>query len=74
MMNSILGDFLDKFALVYLDDILIFSRTKEDHLEACSDGVWIVKVNNTLQEVRFAMFSRRADIVQEIHKVLDTLE
>ncbi|KAJ8663287.1 hypothetical protein O0I10_000525 [Lichtheimia ornata] len=27
-----------------------------------------VKVNNTLQEVRFAMFSRRADIVQEIHK------
>lgn len=33
MMNSILGDFLDKFALVYLDDILIFSRTKEDHLK-----------------------------------------
>ncbi|KAJ8651194.1 hypothetical protein O0I10_013364, partial [Lichtheimia ornata] len=27
-----------------------------------------VKVNNTHQEVRFAMFSRRADIVQEIHK------
>ncbi|KAJ8663631.1 hypothetical protein O0I10_000879 [Lichtheimia ornata] len=39
MMNSILGDFLDKFALVYLDDILIFSRTKEDHLKHVPNGV-----------------------------------
>ncbi|CDH56333.1 retrotransposon ty3-gypsy subclass [Lichtheimia corymbifera JMRC:FSU:9682] len=33
LMNSVLGDCLDQFALVYLDDILIFSKTKEDHVK-----------------------------------------
>ncbi|KAG2191851.1 hypothetical protein INT47_002866, partial [Mucor saturninus] len=31
LMNRVLGDCLDDFALVYLDDILIFSKTEEDH-------------------------------------------
>ena len=31
LMNSVLGDCLDKFALVYLDDILIYSRTEQEH-------------------------------------------
>src|SRR5258705_27217 len=36
-MNYILGDFIDKFCLVYQDDVLILSKTIEDlctHLEA----------------------------------------
>lgn len=32
LMNDILRDFLDVFVIVYLDDILIFSKTKEDHI------------------------------------------
>ena len=33
LMNSIFMEYLDKFIMVYLDDILIYSKNKEDHVE-----------------------------------------
>jgi hypothetical protein len=32
-MNDILRDFLHKFVIVYLDDVCIYSRTPEEHME-----------------------------------------
>nr|GFC77792.1 reverse transcriptase [Tanacetum cinerariifolium] len=31
LMNRIFHEFLDKFVIVFIDDILVFSRSKEEH-------------------------------------------
>jgi hypothetical protein len=31
MMNDIFREYLDDFVVIYLDDILIFSKNEEDH-------------------------------------------
>jgi hypothetical protein len=33
LMNSILRPYIDKFVLVYLDDILVYSNSEEEHLQ-----------------------------------------
>lgn len=32
-MNDILKNIIDKFALVYLDDVIIYSKSEEEHKE-----------------------------------------
>jgi hypothetical protein len=33
LMNEVLKDFIGKFGIVYLDDILVFIKTEEEHLK-----------------------------------------
>jgi len=49
MMNKILKDWLYEFAVVYIDDIMIYSKTYEEHLEH------IEKVLSKLREVNLML-------------------
>jgi hypothetical protein len=33
MMNEILREFLHKFVIIYIDDVFIFNRALEEHME-----------------------------------------
>ena len=33
LMNEVFHDYLDKFVIVFIDDILIYSRSEEEHKE-----------------------------------------
>ena len=33
LMNKVFMDYLDKFVVVFIDDILVFSRNEEEHKE-----------------------------------------
>jgi hypothetical protein len=33
MMNNVFMDYLDKFVVVFIDDILIYSQSEEDHVD-----------------------------------------
>ena len=33
LMNSVFMEYLDKFVVIYIEDILIYSKTEEEHAE-----------------------------------------
>lgn len=61
LMNDVLRPFLDNFVIVYLDDILIFSKTPDDHL------VHVNKVLSALQKARlYAGLGKCAFAMKEV--------
>nr|GFD52084.1 RNA-directed DNA polymerase homolog [Tanacetum cinerariifolium] len=53
LMNRIFNEFLDKFVIVFINDILVFSKSKEEH------GDHLRTVLQTLQqEELYAKFSK----------------
>jgi hypothetical protein len=59
LMNEVLKRFLGKFMIVYLDDILIFSKTKEEHLEH------VRQVLQRLKEEKFTINLKKCSFMQE---------
>ena len=58
-MNEVLKEFLDKFVIVYLDDILIFSKTLEEHM------MHICKVLEKLREEKLLINMKKCSFVEK---------
>ena len=57
LMNSVFHDFLDKFSGVYLDDLLVYSKSLEDHvhhLRLVLDFFWARKLYAKMSKCEFA--------------------
>ncbi|KAK1427869.1 hypothetical protein QVD17_16567 [Tagetes erecta] len=62
LMNRVCKPYLDKFVIVFIDDILIYSRTKEDHERHLALILELLK-----NEKLYAKFSKCEFWIREVH-------
>ena len=67
LTNEVMKRFLCKFVIVYLDDILIFSKTKEEHLEHIRQVLQRLKEEKLLINLKKVFFYARGDCVFGIY-------
>ena len=53
MMNIIFSTYLDKFSLVFIDDILVYYKNKEEHEEHLRIVLWVLREHHI-----YAKFSK----------------
>eukprot|EP00253_Pinus_taeda_P012624 PITA_12624 len=59
LMNEVLKEFNGKFAIVYLDDILIFSKTKEEHYRHLQSVLRKLQQNKLLINLKKCTFFQK---------------
>jgi len=66
----VLGEYLDEFIIVYLDDIIIYLENKEEHSEHIK---WVLKRLQEEQMLvvikKYKFFTRKTDFVRFIIKL-----
>jgi len=43
LMNSVLHPYLDKFIIVFIDDILVYSKNEEERVENLATGLRLLR-------------------------------
>ena len=60
MMEDIFGDLLGRTVLIYLDDILIFSSSEEEHFDHVKEVLSRLRANRLLAKLEKCVFSARS--------------
>jgi len=56
LMNSALHPYLDKFVIVFIDDILVYSKNKEDHVEHLAAVLRLLRENQLYAKLNKCSF------------------
>ncbi|MBW0510243.1 hypothetical protein O181_049958 [Austropuccinia psidii MF-1] len=56
LVNDIFSDFLDVFVVVYLDDIMVFSNSEEEHLKHVTSVLQMLRENNLFAKASKCVF------------------
>ncbi|PKI43756.1 hypothetical protein CRG98_035862, partial [Punica granatum] len=59
LMNMVLHSFLDRFVVVYLDDIVMYSRSLEDHVEHLRQVFEVLRENSLYVKREKCAFTKR---------------
>jgi hypothetical protein len=57
LMNSVLAQFLRKFALVFFDDILVYSKTMSEHIQHLRAVLAVLKQNQLFAKLSKCIFA-----------------
>ena len=58
MMNEVLREFIEKFVIVYLDDILVYSKTVVEHLKHLATMMQKLQQENLLINMKNSSFMK----------------
>ncbi|KAL0549992.1 hypothetical protein IC582_014487 [Cucumis melo] len=61
LMNQVFHEYLDKFLVVYLDEIMVYSMTMEKHRDPLQKGFSEIEGESTVCQKRKMLFCTRAD-------------
>ena len=68
LMNSVFSRYLDKFVLVFLDDILVYSKNEEEHEEHLRLTLQLLKEHHLYENMRKCDFYR--DIIKYLSHII----
>jgi hypothetical protein len=56
LMNCVFRDYLDKFVIVFLDDILVYSKSEEEHEKHLRMVLQVIRENHLYAKLRKCLF------------------
>lgn len=59
LMNNVLSDCLNRFALVYLDDVLVYSKSAEEHQQHVRHVLELFRKNKLIANLKKCEFGKR---------------